>query len=96
MDIRISNIFTREEMAQYLSATITGNVMEGMPYMPNGENDHWSLDAANNWWVTFFEDDPQHVRITYRYQGDSNLAEEALMGWLSLRLKTIVEDDEGE
>ncbi len=90
MKLRTSEPYTsresRERFARFLAATIEGQAFT--PYMPNeGDDSYWTLDSGNNWKVLFFPDGSFDIR--YRYQNATNQREEALAGWLFVRLDAI-------
>jgi hypothetical protein len=77
----------RAELARFISNTIEGEEYKDVPYTTNeGDDSYWKLDIANNWGLKFYEEDPHAFSIHYRYQNDSNKAQETLGAWLKFRL----------
>lgn len=74
---------SRGNLLKIISSIIgAGNGFE--PYKTNKDDDRsWVLDADNNWWLRFFDDNPDVFEITYRYQCELVQAEEALAGWIN-------------
>ena len=85
MEMKLIGDFNRDEIASMVSAVVQGKVREGIPYMANDKDDQWILDSGNDWFMSFRDDSPDIVRITYRYQCDQNPHEEALYEWLKER-----------
>lgn len=55
--------------------------------MPNeGDTTYWTLDGGNNWKLKFYPEQPEVFEIIYRYQCEANPFEEALAGWLKVRI----------
>lgn len=82
----------RKDLVDFLSHTIEGHDHHGSfePYMPNERDDfYWTLDSNNNWKVKFFPDQPKYFEIIYRYQCAGNPFEEALAGWLKVRIRAL-------
>lgn len=77
----------RAELAKFLSNTIEGKDEKELPYKPNEYCDYfWTLDMMNNWKVEFYEEEPFVFSIIYRYQCAENQYEEALAGWLKIKM----------
>lgn len=85
--------WNRVQFANQLSCHVEGAGPEAgfRPYCPN-ENDtwFWTIDSGNDWKVKFFEDDPNAFEIIYRYQCAANQFEEALAGWLKVRMRAEI------
>ena len=82
----------RKEFARFLSHTIDGNATT-CEHTPNSNDDYfWKLDKANNWGLIISEEDPRNFQIRYRYQCPENQYEEALGGWLKIRLGVTIID----
>lgn len=82
----------RQYIVDFLSGTVDpSNQLHFEPYKPTENDDlRWTLDAGNNWWVSF---DPEHwnqLTINYRYQNEETDAEGALAGWLKFAIKAKV------
>lgn len=79
------------EMAQFLSRIISGqDYGEALPYRKHEDDDNsWTLDAANNWWLHIDSQDASLIDIDYRYNHAENDAENRLFGWLDFRMNGI-------
>lgn len=92
MKLKVKNgNFNKEDhrfsLACRLSNIIEGETVGTLPYAPNQDDTwFWTLDLGNDWKVKFFEDDPNVFEIIYRYQCATNQFEEALAGWLKVRM----------
>jgi len=85
----------RKHLAEFLSATIEGDSSRGFsPYKPNEKDDtFWTLDSGNDWKVKFYPESPNIFEIIYRYQCPANQFEEALAGWLKVRMCAITMEE---
>lgn len=78
--------FEEAEQRRYFAEYISGVVQRGAhhrfePYCPDPTDDRcFVVDSANNWRVSFPEEDPSIVDISCRYQVQG---EEALARWLA-------------
>jgi hypothetical protein len=85
----LSSVRQRAILVELLSATIEGRGPTGAfsPYKPNEADDsYWTLDSGNNWKVKFIPGEFGVFEIIYRYQCAGNPFEQALAGWLKVRL----------
>ena len=74
---------SRSNLVKLISGIISAGG-DFKPYETNkGNNSSWILDADNNWWLRFFDDNPDAFEITYRYQCELVQAEEALASWVN-------------
>lgn len=83
----------RKRFVEFLSTTIEGRKGNGEfePYKPNEHDDtFWTLDSGNNWKIKFFRETPDVFELIYRYQCKENSYEEALAGWLKVRIGASV------
>ena len=91
---------SREMLAMFLQATIDANTSVNLshgfkPYRTDKfSSARWKIDQGNNWFLHFFDDQPDVFEIVYRYQSDNNKAEEALAGWLVYRLGVEIVDEQ--
>lgn len=82
----------KENLAKFLAGTIEGG-NQFSPYKPNENDDtFWTIDSANDWKVKFFLETPNVFEIIYRYQ-NSRKYEEALCGWLMIRINADTQEN---
>ena len=82
----------RKDFTQCLSDIVEGHGCNDFePYCPNEHDDtFWTLDCGNDWNVIFLLDEPSVFVIRYRYQCAANPFEEALAGWLAVRIGATI------
>lgn len=78
----------RERMMDIISTIIQGYQDKHFkPYRPNeGDDNYWTLDSGNDWKIHFLTSEPLTFEIRYRYQSKAHPYEEALAGWLMVKL----------
>lgn len=79
----------RQNFAEFLSCIVTGH--NGHAFMPNHTDDFWRIDmVGNNWIIVFNEDNNlETFRISYRYHAGHPEYEQALYGWLKIKLSNL-------
>lgn len=79
---------SREKLAMFLQATIDADdAPEFKPFRTDEfSSSRWKIDQNNNWFLRFFDDEPDVFEIRYRYQNKTTDTEAALAGWLVYRL----------
>jgi hypothetical protein len=66
----------------------------GLPQMINNDHHSWSVDANNDWWLIFDQDDPYSFEFRHRYNTDENeQVRKALTYWFAYRISGTTVDE---
>ena len=86
----------RQELAKMLACIVNAN-SKFEPYPNIHDSYYWQIHSGNDWNVSFDQENTKRVKIRHRYQCSGNQFEEALCGWLIIRFRcTIVENNNYE